>query len=285
MEKKFTDLFAFDLDGTLVHRSPDTGVRHIPKHLLQIVFEISKKAHIVVATGRRYRAALEDLQKLPPVPYAVVHNGLVIRDTQGQVVERSTITLEEARKVADVLSEHLEDFFFVCDGYDHAIDYLYLESALKRSQNLQRVEERMKEHRHLLQNLEELSSFKHLPLLEVAALGNYSDLLKIQKTLTLKLPADFRAIVVKNIGYEGSSVLEIFKRQYSKWSGVAWVKAKLGATRVIAVGDDENDLEMIRSADMGVAMKHAEPNILQASKAQVDGPEGLSEFLREFYIG
>ncbi|MBN8554572.1 MAG: HAD-IIB family hydrolase [Deltaproteobacteria bacterium] len=287
MEKKFSDLFAFDLDGTLVHSDPLTGERQVPAELLKKVFDISLRAHVMVATGRRYRAALPDIQVLPSLAYVVVHNGLVIRDATGKLVERAILEIDEALQITKALAEFRDDYFFVCDGYESHIDYLYFEKALQNSSLLRRVEDRAADHRKLLQSEEEfrlLFSKPHSgPLLEVALLGDYPELLQIREAIRKKMSPTFNTIVVKNIGHRGLSVLEIFKKPYSKWWGVDWVKKKLGATRVIAIGDDENDLEMIESADVGVAMKHAEPHILKVSKVQTDGPQGLAKFLEEFY--
>jgi HAD superfamily hydrolase (TIGR01484 family) len=282
VEKKFSDLFAFDLDGTLVHTlSP--GVRGIPPELLSVVHELSQRAHVVIATGRRYRSALDDIRKLPRMPYAISNNGLVIRDDRHQVVLRQQLSDDEALSISKILKNELIDYFFVGDGFDHKIDYLFSKDRLQLSDPLRRVLERVGEHCEVLEEDEALKHFSHVPLLEVAALQRYEELLRVQKILMKQLPAHFKVIVVKNIGYEGLSALEIFKSEHSKWSGVQWVAEKLKATRIITAGDDENDLEMLRSADVGIVMSHAEEHIRSVGSAEVEGPLGLTKFLREFY--
>lgn len=283
MAKKFADLFAFDLDGTLVHRN-ETGGRGIPQRLLEAVNALSQKAHTIIATGRRYRTALEDLKKLPYMKFAIVHNGLVIRDPLGNVLERSVMETSEAIEVAKNLAEHREDFFFVADGYKDQSDYIFTREALEKHKTLQMIYGRAKDHCQLIESIDDLANLKHPALLEVGLLGSYSDLLEIQTHLQKSLPNDLRALVVKNIGFEGLGAMEIFKKEHSKWSGVHWVQRHLGATRVITVGDDENDIEMLQYADIGVAMGHAEPHVLSAAKRRVADANGLAEFLEEFYL-
>jgi hydroxymethylpyrimidine pyrophosphatase-like HAD family hydrolase len=57
----------------------------------------------------------------------------------------------------------------------------------------------------------------------------------------------------------------------TKWSGVSAVAAQWGiaATEVCAVGDDVNDLPMIRGAGLGIAMGNARPEVKAVADAIV----------------
>jgi hydroxymethylpyrimidine pyrophosphatase-like HAD family hydrolase len=79
----------------------------------------------------------------------------------------------------------------------------------------------------------------------------------------------------------GSDVLEIFGPSVSKWEGVRHIAEKYGIeqSQVIAVGDDVNDLAMIRAAGLGLAMGNAKPEV-QAAADRVIGSnrdDGLAE--------
>jgi len=282
VEKKHTDLFAFDLDGTLVHRDV-LGQRIIPGILLTELFKIAEQAHMVIATGRRYRAAFQDIQVLPKMPFAIVNNGVVIKDGAGITVHRTILTPKEAHAIATILEGNGLDCFFVVDGYDEQLDFIFAEDQFHRSEALQVVYNRTPQTSLVLKNRDDLLSFSQAPIVEIAALGPYHDLLAQQQQLVRLLPESVRAVVIKNIGYEGWAALEILRSTSSKWTAVEYVKEKLGATRVIAIGDDENDMEMIKSADVGIVMSHAEPHVLKASLRRAEGAEGLAAFLREFY--
>jgi HAD superfamily hydrolase (TIGR01484 family) len=282
VEKKFSDLFAFDLDGTLVHDLAN-GERGIDQPLIEIIAEISKRAHIVVATGRRYRAALRDLVVLPKMPYTVLHNGLVVKDTHGQTVERHEVPTETAVEIARMLQKSGVEFFVAVDGYEEKIDFIFFESQLKRSQDLRSVFERTQGFNEVLGSVEDLSNFSRAPVLEIVSVAAYDVLRKFQAISRQLLPDVYQALLVKNIGVPGVGALEIFPRSCSKWTGVDYVKRKLGAERVIAVGDDENDIEMIKSADIGLVMDHAEPHVKAASTQHLAGPMELKNFLKDFY--
>ncbi len=276
------DLFVFDLDGTLVH-SLGSGERGIPHTLKDIVHEISKRASIAVATGRRYRSSLPEIQNLPTMPYSVHNNGLVIKDQRGKTVFRRELPAVTARSICEVLENELVDYFLVTDGHDEGVDYVFISEVLARSESCQKVLERTQGHNRIIKNLSAIETFNEVPFVEVASLGQSSMLLKQREKIAAKLPPSYRSIVVRNIGFADWGALEIFPTDISKWSGVEFVKQKLKSMRIIAVGDDENDIEMIKYADIGVVMSHAESHVRAVGSIEAKGFEGLTLFLKEFY--
>ena len=83
----------------------------------------------------------------------------------------------------------------------------------------------------------------------------------------------------------GVEVLEIFDPAVNKWEGIMHVARRHGveASQIVAIGDDVNDLPMIRNAGLGVAMGNARPEVLAAAKRVIGSnqDEGLAEFLDE----
>lgn len=278
MATEFTDLFVFDLDGTLVH-SHESG-RGIPPALLEALETISSRAHIAVATGRRYRAARPDILAMPHMPYVVLNNGLLIKDHAAQTVHRQLMDAKAALEISNLLDAHGVDHFFVCDGTEQDIDFLLRPSSLDRSDMLKGLKDRVGPYVWELQSLDDLANHH---ILEVASLGDLTQLKGIQSRFKSSWPDPYRAIVVGNIGVEGRAALEVCPTHISKASGAQWIQNKLGARRVIAIGDDENDIEMLSWAHVSVAMNHASFHVRQAAHQSVDGPEGLARYLMEFY--
>lgn len=66
---------------------------------------------------------------------------------------------------------------------------------------------------------------------------------------------------------EGIRVLEVFDREVTKWWAVDRLARSRGidAARVVAIGDELNDLPMIERAGLGVAMGNAAPAVLAAA--------------------
>gem|GEM_PF-4145433 len=283
MEKKLSELFVFDLDGTLVHDSP-SGERHIPTDLLEALRELAMRFHILVATGRRYRSAQPVLEVLPAMEFSICHNGLVIRNGSGEIVFKRNIPWKRAQNIFDLLKGKGTEPIFVLDGEVDQIDFAFQESSLHCSAGVQALQKRSP--KHILRFVREdgLSDKLTAGLIEVACIAPYPALLQLKEKILDRLPADLRAIVVKKCGTPGFSVMEIFDKRSSKWSGIEYVRNLLGTQRVIAVGDDENDLEMIKFADIGLVMDHAEIHIRAHGQGLLSGPTGLANYLRGTWL-
>lgn len=67
----------------------------------------------------------------------------------------------------------------------------------------------------------------------------------------------------------------------NKWTGVLAFCARHGmnARRVLAIGDDDNDREMVASAAVGLAMRHAPVAVRESAHATVDRWSALLDFL------
>ena len=69
--------------------------------------------------------------------------------------------------------------------------------------------------------------------------------------------------------------LELLPANACKGRALGWVAQHLGVAleHTIAVGDQENDLEMIRAAGVGVAMPHAPERVRAAADRIAPAPE------------
>lgn len=61
--------------------------------------------------------------------------------------------------------------------------------------------------------------------------------------------------------HPGLSLLEVFAHGVSKAEGLLEIKRRLGADRVVAFGDNLNDIPMLRAADTSVAVDNAHPEV------------------------
>lgn len=281
MEKKH--LFAFDLDGTIVHEL-DEGGRGIPPHLQLALRDLHQRHHLVVATGRRYRSASMVLPQLPSLPYVICHNGLVILNDRGEIVHRMQLPWHEAEQVALAIQTCGEFPIYVLDGERELPDFVYSEVGLSQSVGLQSIHQYSQGRNAFLIHGLNLNQAWRPNLVEVAAIGPTEAMEKLKAASASLLPPRIRSVLVRNCGVPGLSVLEFFEKASSKWTGVEWVRRQLSSDQVIAFGDDENDLEMIANADIGLAMAHAQPHILEVAEIHLDGSSGLERYLLEHWL-
>jgi len=80
-------------------------------------------------------------------------------------------------------------------------------------------------------------------------------------------------------------VLEVFDPSVNKWEGILHIARRHGIDpeHIIAIGDDVNDVHMIRNAGLGVAMGNAKPEVQRLAKRVIgrNVDEGLAVFLEE----
>ncbi len=80
--------------------------------------------------------------------------------------------------------------------------------------------------------------------------------------------------------------IELVSREVSKGSALEFLADYLGVKRddVVAIGDNENDLEMVQWAGVGVAMGNASPNLKRIADwvAPSVDEDGVVEVLRKY---
>lgn len=84
-------------------------------------------------------------------------------------------------------------------------------------------------------------------------------------------------------------VVECFAPYVNKWHGITWVARHLDIeeSRIAAIGDDVNDVEMIRSAGLGIAMGNAIEKVKAVAAWQVPTNEqaGVAVAVRAILSG
>ena len=130
---------------------------------------------------------------------------------------------------------------------------------------------------------EDLPGFDHAATVRVSTLGKPADVDAAWGDLDARFGDRIFAYKV-TLAHYGVELLEVFDPQSTKWNGVKTVAGVYGIdpADTIAVGDDNNDLPMLRHAGRGVAMGNAKPAARQAAGEVIgrNDEDGLAMFLR-----
>ena len=91
-------------------------------------------------------------------------------------------------------------------------------------------------------------------------------MLEVEAVLQREFPGQLSTHVLRSPRYRGFLV-EIMPADVSKWSAVRRLAESwnIDESEICAVGDDVNDLAMIRAAGLGVAMGNAVPEVKAAA--------------------
>jgi len=100
-----------------------------------------------------------------------------------------------------------------------------------------------------------------------------------------------QSFVAINREHEGESVhvLEAFPAGVNKWRGLGWIARQHGIdpTRVAAIGDEVNDVAMLRSAGCGIAMANAVDAAKQAARhvTEANTEDGVARAIDRLLTG
>ena len=264
-------LIALDLDGTLL-----TDEKKISTRTKQTVLTAMNEGHIVViATGRPHRASIDYYNELGMTTPMVNFNGALIhhpKDRTWDFAMHTPMPIKTAHRIIDacydlgvhnILAEVMDDVYL--DTFDQEIIDIFHETK------------------------------KDSPYI----IGNLKEKLTEDPTSVLIYPKDdhvkqlrdhlndYHAEVIEHRKWGAPwNIIEIIKKGLNKAVGLQKIADyyNIPQDRIIAFGDEDNDLEMIEYAGVGVAMGNAISELKNLSKHQTltNEEDGIGIFLEDY---
>lgn len=240
-------LIAIDLDGTLLRKDGTISL----KTQEAVIAAMEKGILVVPATGRSFRNTRWLLQDFPEFSYYLNANGTVL--TEGKT--------SKILHVHEILPKTARALYQCCEKYPCFIELYHAQDAYNNADGCAYLKNLMDMYcAQLLETnyqMEDLGSF-----VETHALSKFhvvcahrQDKQKLMDDMT-QLPNIFP------ISTESNN-LEVVYGHYSKREGLRQLCEMLGIKReeVLAIGDSDNDREMLEWAGIGAAMGNAPEHI------------------------
>ena len=251
-------LIAYDLDGTALD-SP----KNLPERNRTALEAAGQSGRLLVpATGRLRKAIPPVLMRLPGTRYAITENGAGLWDEAEQ-----TYRLQEGfgAETAERFLRYAESRDWPCDVYQAGHGYMEEKTyaampALLRSPALEAM---MLPYRDPVPDLRRAVLECGAPIQKVQF---YFSGPRERDAVFAAVQRDFPDCEVTR----SSPVnIELSPQGVNKGTPLRKLCAMLGLdpAGAAAFGDDLNDLEMIRSAGIGIAMGNADPEVRKAAKA------------------
>lgn len=242
-------LIAIDLDGTLLDDR-----KSIPQQNVLIIRRLVEAGYqVVIATGRRYYSAKKLTETLGGHFVILANNGNIVRNTDDDRLIISKFLDSDSYR--DLLTEAesygLRGIVHV-DMYSQGID-MVLEKDDKNKDHLKYITER--DSRYLLLPRKELLGLERV--LAVVYPGASKALRDFRTRVDKKYPERYSSHVLENINIT-EAMYEAMNPGGSKWKTLYEYAQLNGIKReeILAIGDDNNDVEMILNAGIGIAMKN-----------------------------
>lgn len=258
------DLIAIDIDGTLIDR---TG--HIPEANVEAIARARQAGvTVLLCTGRNYAESVFAARAAGVTDPMVTAGGSMVVDTaSGRTLHRFAMRQPVVRDIVGVLNRGGHAALVLKDRQVSGFDYLVVSG--EQGHKLHPVTAWWLEHMKLeSRDIRSLDLDEHPEwTVRVGACGPSSWTLPLRDEIG-RLLGDkvtlhsFPAVTSREHvpGLEGEfHILEAFDAMAHKWAGIGWVCGEMGIDpkRTVAIGDEINDLTMISSAGLGVAMGNA----------------------------
>lgn len=242
-------LIAIDLDGTLLNsrKKISTENRDMVNRIISLGYQV------VIATGRRYYSAKLLVNELDSHLVILANNGNIVRSSMDDVVLISKFLDRES--YWDILDEakkyNLRGIVHV-DQYLEGIDMVVEQDDLHNDHMKYLTE---KDKRYLILPEKELYLLDRV--LAVVFPGDLKSVHKFSDAILQKYPKRYSSHVLENI-YIAEAMYEAMNPGGSKWMTLIEYAGsiKIKPEEIIAIGDDNNDVDMILNAGLGIAMKN-----------------------------
>ena len=251
-------LIALDLDGTLLNPKKELteGNRRA------LLAAAGRGAHIVPTTGRFFEGMPEAVRSLPCIRYAITINGAQVQDRQtGEVLYRAEIPNRRAIEVM----EQLDTLPVIYDCYMNDCGWM-TRSFQQQAETFTPDPYSIAMIRELRRPVDELKRFLAEHGADVQKIQLFTRDAALRAELLAHLAERFEALSVS------SSVpnnVEINNIRANKGDALQKLAAHLGIpiANTMAFGDGLNDISMIRTAGLGVAMGNAVSEVLATADA------------------
>ncbi|MGO2696462.1 sugar-phosphatase [Bavariicoccus seileri] len=265
-------LIAIDVDGTLLDSK-----HQLTQPVIDAITEArSKGIYVVIATGRPLpgiKPFLEQLNYNSPNEYAITYNGSLVQEiATGKALVHYELSKDDYAYVDQVT----RDF----GTYYHAIDADHIYTSLEdmswytsRESYLVRMPIRYR----ALEAIPDDKNFTKMMVIDTKE-GLDAFIASLDDTFTTR----FNTLRSENY------YLEILNPKASKGHALKSLAEHLGLEpdEVMALGDNENDLDMIQYAGYGVAMANSNPIVLKEANFITGSNDeaGVAQAIRKFAL-
>lgn len=251
-------LIALDLDGTLLNDKKilsDENIEIIDR-LIMAGYEV------IIATGRSYYSARYLTEKLNHKLVYLANNGNIVRNSKDEkVLIYKYLNIDDFYLVVEEGEKHGVEPVIHVDHYSEGYDLIFLNTNNFKD-NYYKNPKNIIRHREVLDYKDPIID----KILAVVYPGNKNILLNFEYKIIEKYPEKFNTHVMENVHLE-DALFEVMHPLGSKWKSLKEYAQKKGikAEEIIAIGDDNNDLDMILNSGLGIAMKNGNPLVKEVA--------------------
>lgn len=246
----------FDLDGTLVRDDLEINSKDI-----QFINKLRKSnIEISIATGRILKAANPFIKQLNITAPVILYNGAVVMGpTDKTVLWCKKINPPQAQSALKILQEFNLDIQIYSKPNDEGFFVSEVTKAIKQFTNKDKIPAKK------VENLEEVVPGGVVKFLNIGKRGSLKRCM-----VKLKNEVPDLTFILSEYNY-----LEVLPSGVSKGTGLKkWSEIKnVSLESTVAFGDNMNDLELLKTAGLGVAMATAPTAVKEVTDLTTESVE------------
>ncbi len=247
-------LLALDIDGTLLNPRGEVTPR-----TREALDEVHKRGILVaLVTGRRFgsaRPVVEDLALQVPL---VSHNGALTKNiTTLEALGFHPLEVETARAVVRV--GRMCGIDMICCDDPGGVGVMIIEGISQDNRAMHRY---LDKYQDSVQEVEDLLDYlDHAPI-QIMFSGRCDPLDEFANQLHVNLDGRIQLFKTRYRSVD-LTILDAISASASKGESIAEIAASYGIqdAEIMAIGDNHNDLTMLRRAGLGVVMDNAEDEL------------------------
>ncbi|MNO17086.1 putative phosphatase YwpJ [compost metagenome] len=250
-------LVALDVDGTLLNDKYQITERTV--RVVRGVVETG--ARIILCTGRSPISLNAIQHKLGIKEPCIVHNGSAILSSDGEVIRAVDYSMQELLLMINFCRKE-NIHFNAC-----TVNEIYVES--------EGYEEQYRKYFLKPNRINDLLSLNE-PIVKFSIYAKESDIERFLKQ-------DWNTSEMLSIVRAGKTFVDIMMKGVSKGNALLHLAESLNykSKDIVAIGDQHNDIEMLRCAGLGIAMGNAPEEVARVAdwKTDTNNEDGVAKAL------
>ncbi len=269
-------LFLSDLDGTFLNSKGE-----ISKRSAEIISKLTSEGVLfTVATARTYATVMKMFEGINlPCPLVLMNGVTIYNPCDSSIISSHPIPTDLGNRILKEFRDRdIEPMLYFQCGDTLEIYYSKLTNDYQKEYVSQRTDCRGKRFIHSPTPV----SIEGRNLVYIVCLDRYENIKDVYSAVS---QLDNAHCMFYKDNYSDMYFLEIICKTVSKASGALEVKEIVGADRMIAFGDNLNDIPLFEIADEAYAVSNAEPRLKAVATGVIgsNDEDAVAEFILKYF--
>ena len=286
-------LVAIDLDGTMLNKY---GI--ITQNTKDVIKKVQEKGiEVVIASGRTINSVKNFSKEINSQNYFISGNGAITYDIKkDEILFENVLTKNKVLQVIKICDEN-SIYYSVYTENGIITKNLNYNTLYYYKENLNK-EEKEKTHINIVQDIYSYIENRDEKILKIMICDSNQT---VFKAIVKKL-GEIKDIEILDVSHMSRKLIkqgteeialeyfytEITSKDVDKWNAIERLIGLLGIKNeeVITIGDNANDIKMIKNAGLGIAMGESAPYIKEQANivAESNDNDGVAEILKKVFL-